>query len=47
MAEQPSPLVLASGSPRRRALLAQVGIEVVVRPTDVRGPRGELVRVIG
>lgn len=34
MAEQPS-LVLASGSPRRRDLLAGLGLEFAVRPVDV------------
>lgn len=34
MAERPS-LVLASGSPRRRDLLAGLGLEFVVRPVDV------------
>ncbi len=32
---EPRRLVLASGSPRRRELLARVGLELVVRPADV------------
>ncbi|MFN3258251.1 MAG: Maf family protein [Ilumatobacter sp.] len=35
-------LVLASGSPRRRELLASVGLEFVVRPPDIdERPRGD------
>ena len=47
------PLLLASRSPRRRALLEQVGIPVVVRPVEVdesvhsmEGPDDYLIRVV-
>ena len=35
MEAAPAPLILASGSPRRRDLLASAGVAVEVRPSDV------------
>lgn len=35
MIDLPWPLVLASGSPRRRELLASVGLQFAVRPADI------------
>jgi septum formation protein len=32
---EPSPLILASGSPRRRELLGQAGIRIDIRPADI------------
>lgn len=41
MAELLRPIVLASASPRRRALLAEIGVPVVVAPVDADETRRE------